>query len=385
MPLLIVCTARPELYDTRAGWSSGLGDATTLGLTPLSDADTARLVAGLLERAVLPAETQALLLERAGGNPLYAEEFVRMLRDRDLLDEHGGLRPDAQVTVPESIQPLIAARLDTLPQDRKRLLQDAAVIGKVFWAGSAAVMGGRDVGEAEEALRELARRELIRPARQSSMEGETEYGFWHALVRDVAYSQIPRAERADRHLKAADLARTQGRRPRRGPGRGARLPHRRGAHPRPSGRATPPSRPRSRPPPPASPSSQAQRAIGLDADKALQLLARARELTPDTDPRYPLVLLRWGDAAWQAGRFREADEALELAAASLEEQGDVVHAAEALSLLGFIRRRVAKPGFLELHERAVALLQPIPGPQLVASLAELVDGQMISGERRGCH
>ena len=82
-------------------------------------------------------------------------------------------------------------------------VQDAAVVGKVFWAGALAEMGGRDPREVEQALHELARKELVRPARTSSMEGEAEYGFWHVLVRDVCYAQIPRAARAARHLAAA--------------------------------------------------------------------------------------------------------------------------------------------------------------------------------------
>src|SRR6266581_7978836 len=89
VPLLVVCTARPELYETHAAWGTGLRSHTAISLSPLSDTDTAKLVAALLEQTVLPAETQQLLLERAGGNPLYAEEFVRMLRDSDLIDEHG--------------------------------------------------------------------------------------------------------------------------------------------------------------------------------------------------------------------------------------------------------------------------------------------------------
>ena len=101
------------------------------------------------------------------------------------------------------MQALIAARLDTLSPERKSLLQDAAVLGKVFWVGALAEIGGRDRGELELALHELARKELVRPARVSSMEGESEYSFWHLLVRDVAYGQIPRAERARRHRSAA--------------------------------------------------------------------------------------------------------------------------------------------------------------------------------------
>ena len=204
LPLLIVCTARPELYETHPAWGTGLRNHTAINLSPLSDTDTAKLVSALLEQAVLPAETQQLLLERAGGNPLYAEEFVRMLRDSDLLDERGALRGGEEVPFPVSIQALIAARLDTLPQERKNLLQDAAVLGKVFWAGAVGAMGGRDPHEVEQALHELARKELVRPSRQSSMEGEAEYGFWHLLVRDVAYQQIPRAQRASKHVAAAE-------------------------------------------------------------------------------------------------------------------------------------------------------------------------------------
>src|SRR5712692_5036183 len=126
VPLLVLCTARPELHEQHSGWAGGLRNATTINLAPLSDQETAQLVAALLERAVLPAETQQALLERAGGNPLYAEEFVRLLTDR------GGLEGEV-VEVPESVQALIAARLDTLSPERKGLLQDASVIGKVFW------------------------------------------------------------------------------------------------------------------------------------------------------------------------------------------------------------------------------------------------------------
>ena len=152
---------------------------------------------------MLPAETQQALLERAGGNPLYAEEFVRLLADRGHLGRARGY------SVPESVQALIAARLDTLAPERKQLLQDAAVMGKVFWAGAVVAMGAREPHEVELALHELSRKELVRPARTSSMEGEQEYGFWHLLVRDVCYGQIPRAARAARHRRPPPGSRTR--------------------------------------------------------------------------------------------------------------------------------------------------------------------------------
>jgi class 3 adenylate cyclase len=200
VPLLVLCTARPELYERRPGWGAGQRNAHTINLSPLSDRETAELIFNLTIATVLSKELESAILERAGGNPLYAEEFVRLLADRGL--EPRGESLDAS-ELPESVQALIAARLDTLSPERKSLLQDAAVLGKVFWLGALAEIGGRDPGEVELALHDLARKELVRPARTSSMEGESEYSFWHLLVRDVAYSQIPRAERTRRHRAAA--------------------------------------------------------------------------------------------------------------------------------------------------------------------------------------
>jgi class 3 adenylate cyclase/tetratricopeptide (TPR) repeat protein len=207
VPLLVVCTGRPELYDREPGWGGGKRNHTAVSLSPLSTEETAQLIASLLDQAVLPAETQSALLTKAGGNPLYAEEFIRMLVDRAVLTRRGATWELAagqdEIPVPETVQALIAARLDTLPPDRKALLQDASVIGKVFWAGALAAMGGLDRSTVNETLHELARKELLRPARRASIEGEAEYSFWHLLIRDVAYGQIPRSARAEKHRSAA--------------------------------------------------------------------------------------------------------------------------------------------------------------------------------------
>src|SRR4051794_29908288 len=147
VPLLVLCTTRPELYERHPAWGGGKRNSTTLSLSPLSGDETARLLGALLEQAVLPAETQALLLDRCGGNPLYAEQFVRMLADRGLLEQRGrtvDVESAREVPVPETVQALIAARLDTLGPERKALLQDAAVVGKVFWDGSVASIGERE-------------------------------------------------------------------------------------------------------------------------------------------------------------------------------------------------------------------------------------------------
>jgi class 3 adenylate cyclase/tetratricopeptide (TPR) repeat protein len=206
VPMLVVCTARPELLDRRRGWGGGKRNALTIALSPLPDAEVAHLMAALLEQAVLPAETQATLLATAEGNPLYAEEYVRMLIDRGHLRHDGGswrLAP-GDLPVPESVHGLIAARLDDLPADQKQLLQDAAVLGKVVWLGALAAMGGTSRFEVEERLHALERREMLRRERRSSVGGEVEYAFRHVLVRDVAYGQIPRAQRAEKHRRAAE-------------------------------------------------------------------------------------------------------------------------------------------------------------------------------------
>ena len=203
VPLLVLCTARPELYERSAGWGGGKRNSNTISLAPLGPENTARLLAALMQRAVLPAETQTRLLEHAGGNPLYAEEFVRMLVDQGLLTPEGDL-VDGDIPVPDNVQALIAARLDTLPPERKALLHDAAVVGKVFWSGVVAAMGDTDEVSVRAGLHELTRKELVRATRESSVQDQAEYAFWHALVRDVAYSQIPRRQRVAKHVAAAE-------------------------------------------------------------------------------------------------------------------------------------------------------------------------------------
>jgi class 3 adenylate cyclase/tetratricopeptide (TPR) repeat protein len=201
-PVLVLCTARPELLERRPGWGGGKANATTISLPPLEDDETARLFSSLLDRAVLPAETQSVLLAHAAGNPLYAEQYARMLVERGDGEE---------LPLPETVQGISAARLDGLSAAEKSLLQDASVVGKVFWLGAVAAIGGVDRGQGEAALLGLERKELVQRARRSSVEGEAEYAFRHLLVRDVAYGQIPRAARVDKHSAAAAWVEALGR------------------------------------------------------------------------------------------------------------------------------------------------------------------------------
>jgi class 3 adenylate cyclase len=197
VPLLVVGTARPELLDRRPGWGGGKPNALAISLPPLTDSETAELVASLVDGPLPDADA---FLARVGGNPLYAEQYRRALLER------GDVRE-----LPETVHGIIAARLDAVSEREKRLLQAAAVVGKVFWLGSVEAVDGVSRWEAEELLHALERKEFVQRARATSVASETEYAFRHVLIRDVAYGQIPRAERSHMHRRAAAWIESLGR------------------------------------------------------------------------------------------------------------------------------------------------------------------------------
>jgi class 3 adenylate cyclase/tetratricopeptide (TPR) repeat protein len=366
--ILMICTARPELYERNPMWAGGKRNATTIALSPLTDEDTSRLVGALLSQAVLPVETQLELLERAGGNPLYAEEFVRMLSDRGLLERRGqgvtvGIREGA--ALPESIRALIAARLDTLPLDRKRLLQDASVIGKVFWSGAVAFMAELDEAEVKEGLHELARKELVRPQRTSSVKEQAEFSFWHGLVRVVAYSQIPRAARGRKHRRAAQwIERLAGERV---ADHAEILAHHltealdllaaSGA------------------------TSEAlelhdqamrwlrlagDRVLGIDARRAEAHYLKALEITPLEGPDRAELLVKTASAQHRAGKETQAEALLQEAVEAFGALGEQVRRGEALVLLFHVLRDHGQTvqARTVLTEAIEALEREPPGPEL---------------------
>ncbi len=382
VPLLLVGTARPELYERYPHYAAELRNAMPINLSPLTQEETARLVAALLESTVIPAELQQPILERAGGNPLYAEEFVRLLKDRDLLERVGSsweLKEGAEVPFPESVQALIAARLDTLEPEAKSLLSDAAVIGKVFWAGAVAAMCEREQESVISTLRELYRKELVRPVRQSSMAGEAEYAFWHVLARDVAYNQLPRASRANRHVAAARWIESKA------PERVEDLADVLAFHYASALELT-----RA-----AGESEQAQeleapalrflslagdRALGLDTAAALASFERALALTPPGNPERAAALAGFGEAAFHAGRYGEAKDALEEAASAFQTAGDVRAAARAMGTLANVLHKLADPAWAELPAEAVALLESLPPDGgFVSALTELARTEVLQG------
>jgi class 3 adenylate cyclase/tetratricopeptide (TPR) repeat protein len=372
VPLLVVATARPELYDARPDWGGGRRNATTIGLTPLSDDETARLVAELLDRSVLPAETQASLLERSGGNPLYTEQFVRMLAETS---------HTAEIEVPETVQALVAARLDTLPPELKGLLHDAAVVGKVFWSGSLAAVGDRDRGEVSAGVGELVRRELVRPSRLSSMEDEEEFSFWHVLVRDVAYQQIPRGPRAVKHVAAAAWF-EQAAEERISDHAELLVYHYEHAHElaRAAGDADTA----------ADAEQRLARSLVLAGDRAMRLDVTAAEaayrralgLAEDGVPR-ARVLVKLGNALQEREGLVEAEQAYDEALPTLREAGDTLMTG--VALLGLSRalwKRGETARAREVVGESIPLLEQHPGPDLVMAYERIASVVVFGGRQR---
>jgi tetratricopeptide (TPR) repeat protein len=382
--LLVVCIARPELLSRRPGWGGGKPNATTLSLSPLTRDDTARLVAALLEQAVLPAELQAALLARAEGNPLYAEEYIRMLQDRGFLRREDGawrFEGSDDLPLPESVQGIVAARLDALAAEEKALVQDAAVIGKVFWAGAVAAVGGSERVAVEERLRGLGRKEFIRRERRSSVAGEDQYLFTHVLVRDVAYGQIPRARRAAKHRLAAEWIGSLS--TERSEDRAEMLAHHylsaielaQASGQDPSEFAEPAR---------LALRDAGDRALALNAfAAAARFYEFALTLWPRDDLERPSLLLRLGNARWSADAAGE--EVLKEAREAFAASGDRAGQAEAEALLaefyGNRGEREREGGHLA---RAAELIEGLPAKASTAYiLGHLASATIMAGDTEG--
>ncbi|MFI5832828.1 ATP-binding protein [Micromonospora sp. NPDC051300] len=209
VPLLVVATARPELRERHPAWTGTISGAMSISVPPMHDGDINTLYSLLLGQSTLPTDARAPLIEFADGNPLYAQEYARMLLD-------GGLVPRTPTTgpnrldlaggagMPRTVQAVIANRLDLLDPADRAVLQAASVVGVQFWAAPVALALGRPTEWVERALHRLQRRDMVFELPTSTMPGQPEYRFRHVLVRDVCYQRLPRAERVTRHQRAAD-------------------------------------------------------------------------------------------------------------------------------------------------------------------------------------
>ena len=204
--IVVVGTARPEFAAAHPGFLEAREDSAQVTLRPLSEAQTGALVEALLDVADLPATLRQQLADRAEGNPFFLEELIRRLIDEGAIVADGdGWRATDQavkVRLPDSIHGLLASRIDGLDPASKTALQEAAVVGRVFWL--APIEPALPDGEIAAAVRVLEARGFVTARPHSSIGGAMEYQFRHALIRDVAYGSIPKARRARSHAAVAD-------------------------------------------------------------------------------------------------------------------------------------------------------------------------------------
>jgi class 3 adenylate cyclase len=205
-PIFVVALARPELTEKRPTWGAGQRAFTSIYLEPLLPAAMEELLAGLVPG--MPPNVVQEILDRAEGIPLYAVETVRMLLDRGLVAEDGSsyrvVGEIGSLDVPETLQALIAARLDGLDEGERALVQDAAVLGKTFGSTLLARVAGRSEEEVEKQLGSLVRKEVLSLQADPRSPEHGQYGFLQDLVRRVAYETLARRDRKARHLAAAD-------------------------------------------------------------------------------------------------------------------------------------------------------------------------------------
>ncbi|HEX8742176.1 MAG TPA: adenylate/guanylate cyclase domain-containing protein [Thermoleophilaceae bacterium] len=189
-PLMLICLTRGELLERRPTWGGGRRNATQLFLEPLTGEETRELVAALLGNGS-SAEVVPAVAERSGGNPLFAEEMVRRIAE-----EGAGAGE-----LPDSVQAVLAARLDGLEPFERRLVQQAAVVGRTFWASSLATLAAEENLDLERTLLALQEKDILAPGAERSFGGEREFAFKHVLTRDVAYGMLPRGVRSQKHFE----------------------------------------------------------------------------------------------------------------------------------------------------------------------------------------
>ena len=203
--IFVMTLGRPELAERRPNWGAGKRNFTPVYLEALSEEPMTELLSGLVPG--LPEEVSAQILERAQGVPLYAVETVRMLLDRGLLHQEGNVYrptgPIEKLEVPETLHALIAARLDGLAPEERRVVQDGAVLGKTFFKEGLARVSGLPEPKVEEILSSLVRKEVLSVQADPRSPERGQYGFLQDLLKTVAYETLSKHDRKAKHLAAA--------------------------------------------------------------------------------------------------------------------------------------------------------------------------------------
>jgi class 3 adenylate cyclase/tetratricopeptide (TPR) repeat protein len=339
-PLLILCLARPELLEVYPSWGGGRVRATAIELGALAREDAEELVDTLLAEASISPDARDDVLDKAEGNPLFVEETVRMLAEGA-----DGRRP-----IPDTVQALIAARIDGLPRTAKTLLQRAAVIGRVFWRGALEHVSS-DIDDLDDVLDDLLMRDLLLRESRSSITGEQAFRFKHILIREIAYTGLTKSARAELHAAFADWLH----------GRGVEelveirayhLDHAATLLSELDGSAPPELVKQAA----SALEAAGRRALAREANRSgRKLLLRAVELEPTLERRFQA-----GRAAWRLNDLPAVSLEMERVRVDAHEAGDLRLEGRALIALGEVTafRDADNARSRELIEQGLALLEP---------------------------
>ena len=376
-PIYVVTLSRPELLEKRPDWGAGKRSFTSVHLEPLPEPAMRALLAGLVPG--LPESAVGAIVARADGVPLYAVETVRMLlADGRLALTGGAYHPIgdlANLAVPETLTALIASRLDGLAPEERVLVSDAAVLGQSFTIAGLAAVSGVAEDELEPRLRALVRRELLALEADPRSPERGQYSFVQALIREVAYNTLARADRKRRHLAAARFFESLASDELAGSLAGHYLAAQQNAAEGPEAEAlAAQARIALR--------AAAERASALGSfDQAVALLRQALLVTADPAEEAE-ILERAGESASAAAHHDQADALLRRAVELQRELGDRVACARAITALGRALLGPFRP------EQALAVLEPAAeefadlgtGTAYVALLGQLARSYMMNME-----